>query len=55
MTLSSRQSEPAARITARYHRSIQPQSIGEHTMTRRFEFVGGNSAKFWEVTIRGAT
>ena len=22
-------------------------------MTRRFEFVGGNSAKFWEVTVVG--
>ena len=24
-------------------------------MIRHFEFVGGNSAKFWEVSIRGAT
>lgn len=22
-------------------------------MTRRFEFVGGSSAKYWEVTVRG--
>ena len=24
-------------------------------MTRRFEFVGGSSAKFWEVTVAQAT
>jgi predicted DNA-binding WGR domain protein len=24
-------------------------------MIRHFEFVGGNSAKFWEASIRGAT
>ncbi len=24
-------------------------------MTRRFEFVGGTSAKFWEVGVTGAT
>ena len=24
-------------------------------MTRRFEFVGGTSAKFWEVSVSGAT
>ena len=23
-------------------------------MTRRFEFIGGNSAKFWEVTVAGS-
>ena len=23
-------------------------------MTRRFEFIGGNSAKFWEVTLAGS-
>ena len=24
-------------------------------MTRRFEFVGGNSAKFWHVSVSGTT
>lgn len=24
-------------------------------MTRRFEFVGGSSAKFWEITVDGST
>ena len=24
-------------------------------MTRRFEFIGGNSAKFWEITQQGNT
>ena len=24
-------------------------------MTRRFEFVGGTSAKFWEITLAGAS
>ncbi len=25
------------------------------SVTRRFEFVGGNSAKFWQVTVAGAS
>jgi predicted DNA-binding WGR domain protein len=28
-------------------------TISTPSVTRRFEFVGGNSAKFWQVTVAG--
>jgi len=33
--------------------TIAPASAPTTSRTRRFEFVGGNSAKFWQVTISG--
>jgi predicted DNA-binding WGR domain protein len=33
--------------------SVSTTSAPPTSATRRFEFVGGNSAKFWQVTVAG--
>jgi predicted DNA-binding WGR domain protein len=35
--------------------SVSTTSAPTTPATRRFEFVGGNSAKFWQVTVSGSS
>lgn len=35
--------------------SVSKTSTPLRPATRRFEFVGGNSAKFWQVTVSGCS